>query len=473
MKLLDNITPIEKDFGKWYQDVVVKGNMINYGRSQGSIIFKPISYGIWENITAEFNKILKNKLKAQNVKLPLLIPISYIEKEKKHIKGFAPELATITKVGNKDLDEHLVIRPTSEVLFTELFADEINSYKDLPIIFNQWANVLRWEKKTSPFLRNREFMWQEGHTAHSFAIEAQRFAKKVIKIYEKFLKEYLAIPSIIGKKTPKEKFAGAVTSYTIESMMKDGKALQTGTSHYLGQNFSKSFNAEFKNSRNEKEWIYQTSWGISTRLIGAIIMSHGDNRGVIIPPKIAPFKVDIIEIFGNKNKEVAEVAKKIYKSLRSYKPRLDNSNKSLGNKVAQSEIEGTPIRIEVGPRDLKENKVVIVRRDTLEKKLIDIKDVKHKVKTLLDEIQNNLLYNAKKRIDANLVEVDNYKDFLENINKNKFVKVPFSGTAKDENKIKSETGASTRCIVKNKNNIGTCIITKRTTKRYVIFAKAY
>ena len=475
MKLLNNITPIDKDFGQWYQDVVVKGNMVSYGNTQGSMIFKPISYGIWENIQNAFNKIMKVKIKAKNVSLPLLIPISLIEKEKKHIEGFSPELAKITMVGDRELDEPLVIRPTSEVLFAQLFASEIHSYKDLPLIFNQWATIFRWEKKTKPFLRNRNFMWQEGHTSHATALEARKLAKKVIRIYQKFLEDFLSIPTITGRKTPIEKFAGAVTTYTIESMTKDGKALQAGTSHYLGQNFAKPFKIQFKDEKNQIEQVYQTSWGISTRLIGAIIMCHGDNRGIIIPPRIAPYKVDIIEIFADKNKEVSQVAKKIYNLLyRKYNPRLDNSNKGFGNKVSQSEIEGTPLRIEVGPQDIKKGVVTFVRRDTLDKEEVSIGNVKNRVKTILIEIQKNLLEKAKQRLEKNIVEASSMSAFKQFINEDKFVITPFSGKTGDEIQIKETTGATARCIISNKNySPKKCIITNKLTNRFVVFAKAY
>ena len=475
MKKLDKITPMEQDFAKWYQDVVKQGNLIAYGALQGSMVFKPISYGIWENIQTELNKIFR-KNGVQNVYLPLLIPSSYIEREKDHVKGFAPELATVTRVGDKVLDEPLVIRPTSEVLFGELFSNEIRSYKNLPIKYNQWANVIRWEKKTNPFLRNREFLWQEGHTVHSTPEEARKMTRKMIKTYAKFLKDFLAIPVIVGKKTPKEKFAGAVTTYTIEAMMKDGRALQSGTSHYLGQNFAKAFNIEFVNKENKKELAYQTSWGVSTRLIGALIMSHSDNRGIIIPPKVAPNQIDILELFGDKNENVRLEANKIMKSLsRKYRVRLDDSDKGPGFKAGKSEIEGTPLRIEVGPRDLENGKVTIVRRDTLDKVQVDIADVNTNVARLLKEIHNDLYKSAKERLDNNVVKAKDYSEFKELINSRKFVAVPFAGSDKDEEKIKKETGASTRCIPFDMKIEGRekCFYTGKDTKRLVIFARAY
>ena len=474
MKLLDNITPLEQDFAKWYQDVVVKGNLIDYGQAKGSMIFKPISYGIWQNIQNEMNAIFA-KEGVKNVYLPLLIPMSYIEKEKDHVKGFAPELATVTKVGDKVLAEPFVIRPTSEVLFGELFAKEINSYNDLPIKYNQWANVMRWEKTTNPFLRNREFLWQEGHTAHAESKEARALAKKMIKVYAKFAKKYLAMPVIIGKKTSHEKFAGAVTTYTIEAMMKDGKALQAGTSHYLGQNFAKAFNVQFKNRENKMELAYQTSWGVSTRLIGGLIMTHGDNRGIVVPPLVATNQIDILEIFGNKNENVKVEALKLYKTLgRKYRVRLDDSNKGPGHKAGQSEIEGTPLRIEVGPRDLENNNVTIVRRDTLEKVVVNINDVKEVVGKMLKQMQEDLYNAAEKRLKENIVDATSYEEMTELLKDKKFVLVPFAGSGKDEKKIKEQIGATTRCIPFGiKKPEAKCIITGKMTKRYVIFARAY
>lgn len=474
MKLLDNITPLEENFAKWYQDVVVKGNLIDYGQAKGSMIFKPNSYGIWENIQKFMNMEIK-KIGARNVYLPLLIPMSYIEKEKDHVKGFAPELATVTRVGDKELNEPYVIRPTSEVLFGELFSKEVNSYKDLPIIYNQWANVMRWEKTTNPFLRNREFLWQEGHTTHATAIEARKLARKMINVYAKFLKKYLAIPVVVGRKTANEKFAGAVTTYTIEAMMKDGKALQAGTSHYLGQNFAKAFNVQFKTKDNKQELAYQTSWGVSTRLIGGLIMTHGDNRGIIIPPMVALNQIDIIEVFGNKNQNVREVANKLYKTLgRKFRVRLDNSDKGPGHKAGQSEIEGTPLRIEVGPRDLENNEITFVRRDTLEKINVKIDDAKSTANELLKKIQEDLYNNAKERLDQNIDNAFTYDEMKLKLQDRKFVLVPFAGGAKEEKQIKEETTATTRCIpMAHKGKEAKCIITGKMTKRYVIFARAY
>ncbi|UBX97448.1 proline--tRNA ligase [Mycoplasmopsis synoviae] len=482
MKQLEKITPLEKDFAQWYTDVVTNGNLMNYGPAKGTIIYKPNSYGIWENIQKTLNEVFK-KHGVENIYAPLFIPESLFKIEKEHVQGFNPELATVTQVGNKKLSEKLIVRPTSEVIFANLFKEDINSYNDLPKIYNQWANVVRWEKVTKPFLRTREFLWQEGHTSHSSAEEARNFTVKMIKEYEKFLKNYLAIPVVSGKKTCNEKFAGAVSTYTVEAMMKDGKALQAGTSHYLGQKFSRPYGISFKNKNNEEDFVYQTSWGVSTRLLGAIIMVHGDNRGVIIPPKIAPIKVDILEILADKNPEVSKVANKIYKELsKKLLVRLDASNKSPGFKASQSEIEGVPLRIEVGPRDLENNCVTFVRRDTLEKTKVDLENVKKEVNNYLKLIQNNLYQAAKQRLEENTVYAYNYEDFKKHIADNKFVVVPFCCVTKKEIEIKEETGATPRCILKKVKPRGVrlecvcksdgCCDDDKAIK-YVVFARAY
>ncbi|WP_027333974.1 proline--tRNA ligase [Mycoplasma elephantis] len=475
MKTLNKITPQSENFAKWYVDVVKNGDLMEYGLVKGTIVFKPNSYGIWENIQRILNKKFKEQ-GVQNVYLPMLIPVEQFQKEKNHIAGFNPELATITKVGDKELAEHIYIRPTSEVIFADLFKNIISEKNELPIIFNQWANVLRWEKTTNPFLRNSEFLWQEGHTAHDNAIEARKLTRKILSIYSKFIKDYLAIPTIMGKKTPREKFAGACTTYTIEAMMKDGKALQSATSHYLAQNFSKAYDIKFKNKNNEFEHVYQTSWGLSTRLIGAIIMNHGDDRGVIIPPYIANTQIDIITFFANKNPEIINVAKNIYKNLsKKYRVKLDISDKQPGYKASESEIQGTPIRIEIGPRDIVDNNVSIVRRDTLEKEIVNLCDISFYIKKLIKNIQENLYKKANESLINNMIEVSTYKEFKEAIAQNKFVIAPFEGDEIVEELIQKETGATSRCVLmqEKKAPLKKCIYSRIKTKRRVLFAKSY
>lgn len=475
MKTIKQITPIEENFSKWYIDVVTNGQLIEYGPIKGTMIFKPNSYGIWENIQIHFNKIIK-KQGVKNVYLPMLIPAHLINKEKNHVNGFAPELATITKVGNKNLSEEIYIRPTSEVLFAEFFKTEINSYNDLPLIYNQWANVLRWEKTTNPFLRNTEFLWQEGHTCHADKEEAKQMTFKMLETYKMFLRDYLAIPVITGIKTELEKFSGAVSTYTVEAMMKDGKALQSGTSHFLGKNFSKIFDISYKSKENKQEFVYQTSWGISTRLIGAIIMTHGDNRGIIIPPKIAPIQIDIIEVMADKEANVEIMSDKIFNELESiYSVRVDKSKKSGGFKASQSEIEGVPIRIEVGPRDLLNDEVIVVRRDTLEKTNVKISDLKTFIAKTMESIQQNLLNSAEKRLKENIVIAKSYEDFKEQIKLNKFVVTPIIDNDEYEKLIKEETTATARCIPLEMKlpSEGVCIFSKQSTNRFVIYAKSY
>ncbi|WP_029512676.1 proline--tRNA ligase [Mycoplasmopsis iners] len=478
MRLLEKITPMEEDFSKWYTDVVKQGNLIAYGPVKGTLVFKPNAYGIWEQIQQNLNAVFKEK-GVQNVYLPLFIPEKLFNKEKDHIKGFNPELATITMVGDKKLEEKIFVRPTSEVLFADLFKNSIESHKDLPMIYNQWANVVRWEKTTNPFLRSREFLWQEGHTCHADPKEARQFTKGMISSYSRFLKNFLALPTIIGKKTPHEKFAGACSTYTVEAMMKDGRALQSGTSHYLAQNFSKQFDISFKNKNNQSEFVYQTSWGVSTRLLGAIIMTHGDNRGIIIPPRVAPVQVAILELFANKNPLVHKAAEEIQRELaRKFRVFLDDSDKTPGFKASNAEIQGIPVRVEIGPKDLENNVVTVVRRDTLEKTTVKINEIKNYIEQLLDAIHDNLYENAKQRLEQNTVTVYDYEEFKKEIENRKFVIAPFCCSSKVEELIKEETGASTRCIPKKydkQNKSVKCIYPKcnAKTKRYVVFARAY
>ncbi|MGZ9413149.1 proline--tRNA ligase [Mycoplasma sp. 480] len=476
MKKLDKITPWKENFAQWYVDVIKNGELIEYGPVKGTIIFKPNSYAIWENIQTEMNKLFKEK-GIQNVYLPMLIPDFFINTEKEHVAGFAPELVTVTHIGDKKLHNNLYIRPTSEVLFADLFKKNIESYKDMPLIYNQWTSVMRWEKTTNPFLRTSEFLWQEGHTVHSDAMEARKFTRDMIKLYERFLKKYLAIPTVVGKKTPREKFAGACSTYTIEAMMKDGKALQSGTSHYLAQNFSRAFKIIFTNKDNKDEFAYQTSWGLSTRLLGALIMTHGDDSGIVIPPRIAPIQVDILELFANKNPQVSKTVNQLEKWLaKKLKVRVDRSDNQPGYKAANSEIQGVPIRVEVGPKDVEEGVVTVVRRDTLQKEKVKISILRDYLEDKLIEIQDSMYQRAKKRLEDNTVVVNNYEDFKKEIAKNKFVITAFNGDEKEEEMIQKETGATSRCIpfkYLKPVDEGLCMFSQKPSKRYVLFAKAY
>ncbi|OYD26953.1 prolyl-tRNA synthetase [Mycoplasma testudineum] len=480
---LNNITPQSEDFAKWYTDVVVNGKLIDYGPVRGTVIMRPNSFGIWENFQKIFNKILDSN-DIRNMYLPMFIPKSLMDMESDHILGFAPELATITKVGEKLLTEEIYTRPTSEVLFCKYFAAHTSSYKDLPIKVNQWANVIRWEKTTNPFLRTTEFLWQEGHTVHADPLEARRFTRKMLKNYEKILANYLAIPVMIGKKTSREKFAGACTTYTCEAMMKDGKALQSATSHYLAHNFSKPFEIGFKNQQNDIEYAYQTSWGMSTRIIGALIMTHGDDRGVIIPPKIAATQVDILTFNPKLDIEQDNFSRELVKNLsRVFKVRADYSTATLGYKASESEIQGTPIRIEIGPRDFSNDSVTVVRRDTLEKEVVPVSKLKKHIKSLIEKIHNNLYDSAKQRMEDNISRVNEYSELKTNIAKNRWVIMPMCCSDNEsEEKIQKETGATARLIMLGEDKkdsdsldqLSKCgFCQEKETRRYVLFAKAY
>lgn len=476
---LSKITPQNVNFARWYTDVLVNGKLIEYGIVRGTIIMKPNSYGIWENFQTIFNQKIKN-LGVNNVYVPMLIPQSLMDMERDHIIGFAPELATVTQIGEKKLKEVLYTRPTSEVLFCRYFASQVQSYRDFPILTNQWANVIRWEKTTNPFLRNTEFLWQEGHTIHATSMEARRFTRRIWHMQQKILRKYFAIPTMIGKKTAHEKFAGACSTYTCEAMMKDGKALQSATSHYLAQNFSKPFNIKFRTINNEWDFAYQTSWGISTRILGALIMTHGDDRGIIIPPRVAPTQVDIL-VFNPKLDENLDAAvRAIQKSLKTiFRVRVDFSTATLGYKAGESEIQGTPVRIEIGPRDFANQVATVVRRDTLEKITVPLTDLKKQLKKILDDVHESLLAAAEERMQNNIVHVAMYEELKIAIANNHWAIAPFCCKGDEEQQIQNDTTASARLVVVlNPNEMKTenkkpCIYCKKITKRQVLFAKAY
>lgn len=472
---IKKITPFATNPSKWYLDVVHNGNLIAYGPFKGSVIFKPLAYSIWENIQKILDKNFK-KLGVKNVYMPLLIPESSIKKEQEHVKGFAPELATITQVGGKILKEKLHIRPTSETVFTQLFAEQLSSYQDLPLLYNQWVNVLRWEKNTTPFLRTSEFLWQEGHTCHFSREEAWEFAKNLAFLYKKFLEEYLAIPTYFGAKTERERFSGAEVTFTLEAMMRDGKALQSATSHVLGQNFSKAFDITFKDKNNQRLHPFQTSWGLSTRVIGGMIMCHGDDRGIVIPPKIAQKKVDVVTINPKQELRIKQKALQILSILNNSKiwAEIDDSAKNIGFKAAKSEISGTPLRIEIGKQEIEEQVVTLIRRDTLEKKVVSISELIPETNQLLEDIQKNLLDKAQERLEKNTVHVENFEEFQQKIREGKFVSCYFLGTAEDEAKIQEKTGATARVILDETNHKAQkCIWSREITQRIVIFARAY
>lgn len=472
-ELVRDITSRDVDFAKWYTDIIRVADLVDYSSIKGSMIIRPYGYAIWENIMHVLDQEFK-KRGTQNVQMPMFIPESLLNVEKDHVEGFAPEVAWVTHGGSEKLEERMCVRPTSEVLFCDHFKKIIKSYRDLPLIYNQWCTIVRWEKTTRPFLRSREILWQEGHTMHSSREEAIAKTKEMLKVYEDFQRNYLALPVIVGKKTEKEKFAGAEETYTIEAMMYDGVALQNGTSHYFGQGFAKAFGIEFLNQENKLENPYQTSWGVTTRMIGAIIMTHSDDYGLVLPPKIAPIQVCLIPI--GKNDEVFEKIKEIKQTLDSENITnfIDTSDKTPGFKFAEAEVKGYPIRIELGPRDLENNQVTLVRRDTLEKITISLEEIILNVKELLDKIQNNLYNRALERRNSMLYEASTWEEFMSIANKKSgFIKINWCGNVSCEDKIKNETGYKSRCIIEEEQIDGKCICCGKDAVCKIYFGKQY
>ena len=445
-KQVEQITDMEVDFAKWFTDVCKKAELIDYSSIKGMFILRPYGYAIWEN----FQKILDEKFKEtghENVYLPMLIPESLLQKEKDHVEGFAPECAWVTMGGSEKLEERYCIRPTSETLFCEHYANIIHSHRDLPKLYNQWCSVLRWEKTSRPFLRHREFLWQEGHTMHATAEEAVAETERMFNIYADFCENYLAMPVVKGRKTDKEKFAGAEATYTIEAMMKDGKALQSGTSHYFGDKFSKAYDVTFTGRDNQLHHPFQTSWGVSTRLVGAIIMTHGDDDGLILPPAIAPIQVVVVPIAAHKpgvSEKAAELAEKISKYARV---KLDDSDNAPGWKFAQWEMKGVPLRLEIGPKDLEKNQCVLVRRDTREKVFVSLDELETAIPAQLEALRKDLyqraLENREKRTWA-ATTMDEVKE-LAKANTG-YIKTMWCGDLACEMKMKEEAGLSSRCM---------------------------
>lgn len=474
-KLVEQITSMNEDFAQWYTDVVKKAQLMDYSAVKGFMIFKPNGYAIWENIQKNMDKIFKEN-GVENVYMPLLIPESLLEKEKDHVEGFAPEVAWVTKGGENELTEKLCIRPTSETLFCDLYSKIVSSYRDLPKIYNQWCSVVRWEKTTRPFLRSSEFLWQEGHTVHATEEEAEERTKLMLNIYADFCEKYLAIPMIKGQKTDKEKFAGAKSTYTIEALMHDGKALQSGTSHNFGDGFAKAFDIQYSDKNNKLQYVHETSWGISTRLIGAIIMVHGDDSGLVLPPRIAPTQVMVVPIQQTKD-GIKEEATKILKILKDsdIRAKIDLTDKSPGYKFAEAEIQGIPLRIEIGPKDLEKNQCVFVRRDTREKTIVKLSEMESTAKNLLKKIQDDMFIKAKKHLEAHINDAKTYDEFKEILETNPgFIRAMWCGNVECENKIKEETGATSRCIPFDEENISDkCICCGKEAKHMVFWGKAY
>ena len=474
--MMKNLTPMSEDFNQWYTDIIQEAELADYSPVKGSMVIRPYGYAIWENI----QKYLDNRFKEtghKNAYFPLFIPKSFIQKEAEHVEGFSPELATVTHAGGKKLEEPLIVRPTSETIINHMFAKWISSHRDLPVLINQWANVVRWEMRTRLFLRTSEFLWQEGHTAHASKEEATNEALQMLDIYEEFVEEMAAVAVIKGLKSDMEKFAGAEKTYSVEAMMLDKKALQAGTSHELGQNFAKAFDIEFSDENNKLQNPYQTSWGVSTRLIGMIIMAHGDDKGLKLPPNLAPIQIVIVPIIPNEDKAkiVNEKVKEVHKLLENYRVEIDDRTEvSPGYKFNEWELKGVPLRIEIGPNEVNENKVVISRRD-IDKSKVDIlfENINHEIEKLLLDIQTNLLKKSKEHLKQNTTHVETFDELIDTLNKKSgFVTCYWKENKEDELKVKESTSATIRCYPlshsENKQSIN-----QKDDGKFTIFSKAY
>lgn len=473
-KLVEQITSMSEDFAQWYTDVVLKAELIDYTSVKGCMVLKPAGYAIWENIQRQLDDRFK-ETGVENVYLPMFIPESLLQKEKDHVEGFAPEVAWVTHGGLNPLQERICVRPTSETLFCDFYSKEVESYRDLPKVYNQWCSVVRWEKETRPFLRSREFLWQEGHTAHATAEEAEERTIQMLNVYADFCEQVLAMPVIKGRKTDKEKFAGAEATYTIEALMHDGKALQSGTSHNFGDGFARAFNIQYTDKDNKLQYVHQTSWGMSTRLIGGIIMVHGDDSGLVLPPRIAPIQVMIVPIM-QKKEGVLEKAEELKKTLsKSCRVKVDASDKNPGYKFAEQEMRGIPLRVEVGPKDIEAGQAVVVRRDTREKITVAFEELEAKIAELLETIQNDMLERARKHRDENTHIAKDWNEFTDILEKKQgFIKAMWCGEESCEIAIKEETGATTRCMPFVQEEISNvCVHCGKPAKKMVYFGKAY
>ncbi|MCC8045806.1 MAG: proline--tRNA ligase [Clostridiales bacterium] len=474
-KLVESITSMEEDFAQWYTDVVKKAELTDYTSVKGCMVIKPAGYAIWENIQKELDRRFK-EVGVENVYLPMFIPESLLQKEKDHVEGFAPEVAWVTQGGLEPLQERMCVRPTSETLFCDFYKNDIHSYRDLPKVYNQWCSVVRWEKTTRPFLRSREFLWQEGHTAHATAEEAEERTIQMLNVYADFCEEVLAIPVIKGRKTDKEKFAGAEATYTIESLMHDGKALQSGTSHNFGDGFAKAFEIQYADKDNTLKYVHQTSWGMTTRMIGAIIMVHGDNSGLKLPPRIAPTQVMVIPI-RQQQEGVLDKANEVKNALAAsgLRVKLDDSEKSPGWKFSEQEMRGIPVRVELGPKDIEAGTAVIVRRDTREKITASIDELPVKIAEVLEQMQSDMLERAREHRDTHTyiaTENEEFKKIADE--KPGFIKAMWCGCQECEDAIKEEAGVTSRCMPFAQEKLAdTCIWCGRPAKHMVYWGKAY
>lgn len=473
-KMVEEITSMDEDFAKWYTDVVKKAELCEYTSVKGCMVIRPYGYAIWENI----QHIMDSMFKAtghENVCMPMFIPESLLEKEKDHVEGFAPEVAWVTHGGSEKLEERLCVRPTSETLFCEHYANIVHSYRDLPKLYNQWVSVVRWEKTTRPFLRTREFLWQEGHTIHATAEEAQEETIRMLNVYAEFCEKYLAMPVVKGVKTAKERFAGAEDTYTIEALMHDGKALQSGTSHYFGDGFAKAFDIQFTGKDNKLHHPFQTSWGTTTRLIGAIIMTHGDDNGLVLPPAVAPIQLIIIPIASHKE-GVLDKANELKNKLASVcRVKLDDSDNSAGWKFSEYEMKGVPLRLEIGPKDIENNRCVVVRRDNGEKIFVSLDELEAKIPELLEAVRDGLYQKAIDRRAAMTFTARDYAE-LKDIADNKpgFIKSMWCGDRECEDKLKDELGITSRCIPFEQEHLSdTCVCCGKPAKHMLYWGKAY
>lgn len=491
-KELKNFTKRSDNYSQWYNELVVKADLAEQSAVRGCMVIKPYGYAIWEKMQRQLDDKFK-ETGHQNAYFPLLIPKSFLSREADHVEGFAKECAVVTHYRLKNdpdgngivvdpaarLEEELIIRPTSETIIWNTYRNWIHSYRDLPILINQWANVMRWEMRTRMFLRTAEFLWQEGHTAHATREEAEAEALKMLNVYADFAQDYMAIPVVKGVKSANERFAGAIDTYTIEAMMQDGKALQSGTSHFLGQNFAKAFDVTFMNKDNKPEYVWATSWGVSTRLMGALIMTHSDDNGLVLPPRLAPIQVVIVPIYKNNDelKEISEKVEPIVHELRKKGISVkydDADNRRPGFKFADYEIKGVPVRLAIGKRDLENQTVEIVRRDTLEKETRKLDGIADYIENLLEVIQQNLFDKALKHREELTTTADSYEEFKEKIENGGFILAHWDGTPETEEKIKEETKATIRCIpFEGDNTPGVCMVTGKPSARRVLFARAY
>ena len=473
-KMVEEITSMEEDFAKWYTDVVKKAELIEYTSVKGCMVIRPYGYAIWENIQKELDREFK-ALGHENVCMPLFIPESLLNKEKDHVEGFAPEVAWVTYGGNEKLEERLCVRPTSETLFCEHYKAIVHSYRDLPKLYNQWVSVVRWEKTTRPFLRSREFLWQEGHTIHATAEEAREETIRMLNVYADFCENFLAMPVVKGVKTEKERFAGAEDTYTIEALMHDGKALQSATSHYFGDGFARAFDIQFTDKDNKLKYPFQTSWGSTTRLIGAIIMTHGDNNGLVLPPKVAPIQVVVIPVAAHKP-GVLEKAQELTDRIGKFcRVKIDTSDNSPGWKFAEYEMKGVPLRLEIGPKDIEKNQCVLVRRDNREKYFVSLDNLETEIPKLLDAVQDGLFQAALAR-RANMTYTAKTLEELKDIADNKpgFIKAMWCGDRECEEKLKEYAGVSSRCIPFEQEHIAdTCVCCGKPADKMLYWGKAY